>query len=61
MVNYAVGNHEGKVIVEYAEPIRWIGFDPDAAIKFATELRNQAIDARAWRKEQAKAQQSVEP
>lgn len=60
MVNYAVGHHRGKVIVEYAEPIRWVGFDPDAAIKYATELRNQAIDAKAWLKEQDKAE-TVEP
>ena len=51
-LKFAVGVHEGKVIMDFGEPTAWLGMDPQLAADLASALIKNARIA---------AQQSGEP
>ena len=53
-INYAIGHVDGKVVVQFAQPVKWLSYSPDAALEYATAMRNRVIDAKAWLKAEAK-------
>lgn len=41
-LRFAIGQKDGKVVVDFGKPVAWIGFDPDQAIQIALALVKQA-------------------
>jgi hypothetical protein len=39
---FAVGSHEGKVVIEFGTPVAWLGMTPDQALQLAKTLESRA-------------------
>ena len=42
----AIGIENGRVMVQWPQPITWVAFDPDKADEFADTLKRRAQEAR---------------
>jgi len=45
----AIGQKDGKVVIDFGKPVAWIGFDPEQAEQIAETLRQHAVEARLRR------------
>lgn len=43
-IQIAVGNADGKVVIEFGKPIAWIGFSPEQALDLAQSIRAHALN-----------------
>jgi hypothetical protein len=51
-IAFAVGSHEGKVILEFGTPVVWLGMSPKQARELADSLRRRAMQiTRSLRRE----------
>lgn len=48
----AVGNTDGKVVVEFGKPIAWIGFSPEQALDLAQSIRAHAMNIKDRQRKQ---------
>lgn len=35
---FKIGEHDGRLILEFATPVKWLGFDPNAAIRLGQRI-----------------------
>lgn len=54
----AMGNKEGKVILEFGKPIKWVGLDPSDADALIAGLTKHAKAAREYLAQQKSAQEA---
>jgi hypothetical protein len=45
-IAFAVGSRGGKVVLDFGDPVAWVGMDPQQAIALANTLINHAKKAR---------------
>jgi len=48
-IRIAIGQKDGKVVVDFGKPIAWVGFDPEQAESFADTIRDHARECRLRR------------
>jgi hypothetical protein len=48
-IRVAIGQQNGKVVIDFGKPVAWIGFTPEQAEEIAVTLREHALEARLRR------------
>ena len=48
-IRIAIGQKDGKVLIDFGKPVAWIGFSAEEAEQIATTLREHAIECRLRR------------
>jgi hypothetical protein len=56
---FAVGNRDGKVVLDFGSPVAWIGMDPAQALALASSLAAHASKARIIGNRSAETQHKV--
>lgn len=48
-IRLAVGQKDGKVVIDFGKPVAWLGFDAEQAESIADLLRRHALEIRLSR------------